>query len=514
MQRQNQRAILILIVFLTLGIFLVASQPNAAALQTPRVLNPFQPVTGNLDDNTLSQTWQFQAEAEQVVSLVAESTGNLDPVIELRDSLGNIVAANDNATFNDSGARLESVYLPYQDTYTVEVYREGKEFGITSGDYELTMLNGLSIPANTEALTRVIQLNSGLTTIERTLLDIPSRNFYTSLDFTVPAGNQAYQFEWRFHDSADFIWIFRHNTNKEWSLDIINTRGTIVRQTRGNSTALPQLDETAHLIFYLNDQVFTVQSNGETVTNLQITDILELSSFGQLNFTISTLDNTPNNETLIAQVRNLYLTTPFYESGQAAQIAIPPTPPSERIYQYNDAPLDAIGELRTLGYIDGVGGLQGTVNDGFVYSDSTGFTAFPLIERPFQNFVLGYSAVLFQGTPDTACGVIFRQINNGNFATVLNNAEQGLYFLQYEDGVAQNDQIALVTNLLRPDVGSENHFIIIANNGIGQLFVNGRLVGEIGLNIVDGTTSAHVVSSVETAAFCQINNLWLWTAEN
>jgi hypothetical protein len=125
--------------------------------------------------------------------------------------------------------------------------------------------------------------------------------------------------------------------------------------------------------------------------------------------------------------------------------------------------------------------------------------------------VLGFSAALLEGATDTACGVIFHQQDGANFATMLYTPQSEAYFIDYENGEAAPDGLAIQSAAIRPGLNQENWFVIVAHGEQGSLFINGRLVGEITLRPVAGTFAVHIVISTPEQAYCRLQNVWLWT---
>jgi hypothetical protein len=491
------------------------SYNHAHALQLPR-LNLFDPVVSILDDDNLAIEWQFNGQAHQIISLVAtRRTGDIDPVITLFDSEGDIVASNDNATFDDQTARLEAVTLPQDDVYTVRVNREGMEYGSTSGQFELILLNGLSVFDNSEAITRVLQLDQGSASTQRTLSALPTPNFFATLQLLMPPSAVPYTLEWVFRDATntDYKWVFHFTTDGDYVLSIQNAQDEVLRSITGNAAnRLPTSGESASLAFWANHQTFSIFVDNQQIDTLTIADSLIPTLTDIMTVSLSTDNVWDETSSLIVSIQNLWITSLFYELSPNLLGAIQPTTPGERIY--TTTPQDILEELRTLDLIPSLtpnAGIQARIDSGYVYSEEAGFNAFTLVERRYQNLVLGYTSNLVLGEPTTACGVIFRQNDDANFATVLITPEQGLYFLQYTDGVPNPDGISTTSSAILPGIGAENNVIIVALDAEALLFVNGRLMGKIDLAPLAGVIWAHVVLPTHASAYCQIDDLWVWT---
>ncbi len=500
------------VVFAAILLLVVPSPTDAR--QPGSLLEPFRSVTGELNSERTTQIWEFNGRTGQTISLIAQTiNGDLDTVIELYDTQRRLMAANDNESFDSTLARIEGITLPATGSYLVQVYREGLEFGTTSGTYQLTLLHGFSNYTSLDAITRIIQLDPGMATVERRLATIPAPSFYTTLQLVVPQTDSPYQLEWRFYQSetASLTWIFHHNNSGDWSLTAAGPRDSIIRSARGNSPAFNfSPGDEIGFSFWFHDRTFWIAVDDQIVTSLVLALSAPSATAGDMTITLeSSQDNT---SALVIPVHDLYMTTAFYTQQPVTLGAIGPAAPGERLYSYSNTPLEIINELRNLEYIPPTGGgIVGNIPTGYIQSDNAGFTAIPLIERPFENFVIGYTATLVEGASATACGIILRQEDSANFATVLHTPERGIYFLQYQNGLAAEDGITAFNPAVLPGIGVENRVIIIALDNQGWLFMNGRLIGTVPLNPSPGPTLAHIALPIDESAYCQFDDFWIWS---
>lgn len=96
-------------------------------------------VTGTLNDAVYARFYQFNGAAGDVVTITAARvTGNLDPVVVLRDADDNNLARNDDAG-PDTRDSLLTYTLPADGRYVIAVTRFGLRDGTTSGDFRLTL---------------------------------------------------------------------------------------------------------------------------------------------------------------------------------------------------------------------------------------------------------------------------------------------------------------------------------------------------------------------------------------
>lgn len=119
--------------------FITRPAPQQAASQGGDTLIVYgQAVTGTLNDEVFAQFYQFQGRANQVIIARAERlTGDLDPILVLRDAQDRNLAFNDDA---DAAKNAQLTYtLPADGTYILAVTRYGLRDGTTSGNYRLSL---------------------------------------------------------------------------------------------------------------------------------------------------------------------------------------------------------------------------------------------------------------------------------------------------------------------------------------------------------------------------------------
>lgn len=101
-------------------------------------------LTGTISSEVYALFYQFTGSAGDVIDVRVERlTGNLDPVIVLRDAADNPLpdAVNDDADSSTQDARL--IYtLPTDGTYIIAVTRFGVKDGTTTGDFRVSLVKG------------------------------------------------------------------------------------------------------------------------------------------------------------------------------------------------------------------------------------------------------------------------------------------------------------------------------------------------------------------------------------
>lgn len=97
-------------------------------------------VSAMLDDQQPALIYTFVGNAGDVVDLaMSRVTGDLDPYLMLLDPRGREIARNDDASDSTRNARLSGITLPDSGIYAVIATRFEQRYGMTSGDFTLTL---------------------------------------------------------------------------------------------------------------------------------------------------------------------------------------------------------------------------------------------------------------------------------------------------------------------------------------------------------------------------------------
>lgn len=480
--------------------------------QSENMLKPFQSVTGQLGEGLVLEEWKFEGQAGQIISLVAERiSGDLDVVLTLLNPNAEVIATNDNADFETTDARLEAISLELDGLYTVRIYREGGGFGPTSGEYRLTLLIGYSNRDTDRRTSAVVNLPEGESLARESIKALPAEDFYLELAADLPEDVYTLEFRLREIPQNSRYWLFQLTSDGVWELNLLDGNSRELAGTESSSPLNLPLGERVEFSFWQEANIFFVKMNQVLVAQLDApADMLPMEAGEAAILLRADADHTDN---LVVTLREINLTSRFYADDPAKAGAIGPNQPGERIYAYQDTPQAIVDELRASDFIPTVeGGVQALAREAFIFTSDVGFSAYPMLgENLYQDYVLGFSAALLEGPADTACGVIFRQQDGANFATMLFTPLGQVYFINYEDGEAAPDGLAIESPAILPGLNQNNWFTIVANGEQGSLFVNGRLVGQIQLQPTAGTFAVHIVISTPQQAYCRLQNVWMWT---
>jgi len=118
-----------------------ASLDYLAEIENAQVMTSGQTLTGSIRLNQKFQVYVFNGEAGQRATVGMEAlNGTLDPVVFLLDQNGVQVAQNDDAAGGGTTNSLISEFiLPEDGQYIIIATHFGARYGVTSGDYNLTL---------------------------------------------------------------------------------------------------------------------------------------------------------------------------------------------------------------------------------------------------------------------------------------------------------------------------------------------------------------------------------------
>ncbi|MGB1287154.1 MAG: DVUA0089 family protein [Aggregatilineales bacterium] len=99
-----------------------------------------QSLTETLNSAVYARFYQFRGQAGDTIQVQAETlTGNLDPILVLRDDSDRNLVSNDDVSDISKNACL-TYTLPADGRYVIAVTRYGLQDGLTIGDFRLTLL--------------------------------------------------------------------------------------------------------------------------------------------------------------------------------------------------------------------------------------------------------------------------------------------------------------------------------------------------------------------------------------
>ncbi len=116
------------------------SIPTADLLANAQSLPPDGAAQGRIGDGQVDFSYRFDGHfGDTVAASVQHTSGNLDTVLALLDSNGNLIAYDDDADATTTNSTISGARLPHSGTYLMVVSRYGQSIGATEGDFTLTV---------------------------------------------------------------------------------------------------------------------------------------------------------------------------------------------------------------------------------------------------------------------------------------------------------------------------------------------------------------------------------------
>jgi len=463
---------------------LLAQTPPAPE---PLPITPLIPVSAQLNNQIPALTYQFETEAGMQWSFTAATTiGDIDPVLRLLDDEGNELLANDNETPDSPNARLEGWIAPADGEYQIEVGRAGGARARTGGRVSLLLIPGYSQVISNQTAVLAPQDALGLGVIP---LDTIGLTLTLSLNFDEALWLRANPF-----------WVLRmtpagwslHHSAEELSADTLIAEDEV--DLSGDAL---MLEITANRLIFWRD--------GAAISEVDIDDITLLPE----EETRLTLIAPGENPVTLDQAT---LTAAFYADPT---VAVPPTAPGERLYDYDQDPIRAVNELEELELVPAGGGLIMALPRGLIETQMSGFSSYPLaMGADLQDFVLSFDAQFRASGAGSACGMTFRVVDSDDFAAVLFSMDGNVYLLEYTDGAMTANSIALATPNLNTGLLAYNHILLVGSGDEITLYVNGRRVGGATMQPRPGVMQIALVLNEDVYTLCTLDSIWIWRLDN
>ena len=494
---------------LTLIVLTVAAIHPAHAQETAD-LPPFSQVDGEVAAGG-EQNWQFTAVDGEVISLVVESTGDLDPVLTLISETGAQLLQNDDYNYPaSSDAALQAVTIPFTGTYTARV----TGFGNTAGDYQLTRLrgyadgtrlNGFTSNDNWETDSDALNLayDDGQLTLELEginsnafVVDGGARrltDYYQQVDVTIADQTGG----WVVHttirqQNAQNYYLYSVSDGGFWRLlQVIGGTETVLRDWISHPAIRPGETEFEMGVL-VNGEGITPFYNGSPLSTL--TD--DRLNGGVIGFGVGTGDALGSTATV--QLSNLVITEPLQTADNGIL-------PSQVILQDPTAMANSLVNRRV---VPAGGDIVLNIPQSTIQSNASGISRLPLASgSTYANFALAADvSVDTFGEGIGACGVYLRA------------AEDERYILTYLDqtggyGLAERDGDAFLPGIYgeNPALTDGMHqLLVIANRDTLHLYVDGQYAGSITSDLREGSIGSAAVNFDPNTTNCTLNDTWMW----
>lgn len=496
---------------------LVLWTPTAA--QTTSI-TPLTPYEGTITVPGETQSWSFSGQEGGVVSVLVTATGELDPVLELRSSSGQVLITNDDFAYpGRRDALLQAITLPRIDTYTASVYG----FGDTVGDYTLTLFPGYAEAAINEdfepftgweaegtdsAALEAVEGQAVLTLegvrefarIERSGAEM-LEDFFAQVSVDVQRG-RGWRAGLALRGTGDGYYALALGESGSWRLDFIGDDGT-ARQVR-DWTAHPAIVAgTARFTIgvLVNGATFDVFYNGAWVGQAVETQT-DAPDVGQVGLYGATSDAVGSG--MIAAYDDFMLTLPL-RLGETEIMPTALVPGGQAL---------TVQELERRRVIPTGGSLALNV------PESSGRQVEPGVNRvllgrgaTFSDYVLHTSFTLTTGSPEAlvGCGLLLGNLSETEHAVAFLDRRGG-YGISARDGenyapglFGENEGFA----------GGQRHDLVIVKLGArAELFVDRQHAGGLDLpSAMDAPAQIGntVVNYERSDTSCSFSDTWVWS---
>lgn len=495
---------------LLLSVLLLGLVPTAFA-QADIAFN--LPVRGEVTPGA-AQTYAFSGKSGQVISLLAESAGTLDPVVTLLNADNTAILRNDDFAFPESNdALLQAITLPYNGRYAVQV----TGWGDSAGQFTLTLSEGYAVVETADGLAPGIDwaalseetqadwaddaltLRVGGQRAADAAFGLP----VSSADLAVFADVQAV--------SNSSGWItgiaLRRNGGAYYALQI-NSEGrwrfvrfedgaqTVVRDWTGHP-AIVAGETRFRMGAFAKGSAFDFFYDGAYIGSASDRT---LTGAGEAGLLAGTISSQPS-ETRVTFGR-LAVTRPLLVDGRMPI-------PQQVVTATGTTMAQALSRSHV---VHGDGVMTMTVPEASVSYARPGVNRLMLGQSTsFANFALGgtfsFSQILRQ---PGGCGLVLRYASEAEYALAWLDGE-GAFGLS----IKQDETFA-------PGLFGENaaladraahHLLVIASGSTLYYYVDGMSAGELEIALTEGQVGVAVVNFEGLDTTCNFSDLWLWRWE-
>lgn len=498
------------------------SEPRRTHAQESAALAYFTPVTGRLDANTPALDYTLEANAGQVIALLAvRASGDLDPLLQVYGPDGALVAENDDLDSLVRDAGLEALTLPDAGRYTVRVARYGGAEGTTAGEFTLTLTPGFARVAwqatfgegaaawvTPEGEAQPLA-GGGLrlrTIAPGSMLRVfppdaaPVQNFYLQTDArlfgTMPYAELGLVLRAQGPGRVR-AYVVRINSQAQWSVELYDGTGVFVLRSwtanealRGTGWTLGVLARDDRFDFFANGVLIgTVRDN--RLPDAGAVGLMVMAPADQAEPVTVTFDNVA----LLTRLGTTYVGLPLALTTWNAP-----------------DPATVMEELAASGQVR-----PGIARDYFLpeksleAADQT--AVFELLGSEaalYEDFVLGAWVSVVTTGPSPGCGLVYRWQDEANLDLAFVDRTGGFGIVQARDGDLTRNVYAY-----SPMVGVDgSRLLLIAQGERVALYVNGVLVSEEQVKPGRGRFGVALLNYETARTACYWSDVWVWPLED
>lgn len=486
--------------------------PHASVQAQATSLEPGVPVEGRAGED--ASVWQFVGQTGALLSFLAEPLeSDLDPVLTIRASNGDVLISNDDYDYpNTRAALIEGFSVPRPGNYTVTVSGHAG----TQGAYRLTMMPGYStvqynenfngnsawsIPASAVSFARSEVLNGqfildveGVNQFTNAIggVSLP-QNFFARTLITQASGRNGWIAGLAFRmQGADRYYALEVNQRGFWRVIAQNGETTTTLREWSSHPGIPGAPASFSLGVLGMDNSYEFFFNDIALGSI----VAEALTRGELGLRAGTTNAIGSNASI--RFDDVWVTQPRQVSSQV-------------LFPYSLVPgnrNDIIRDLQRRLVIPGRGELFFTLSDSAVRNNAAGVWRFPLARgESFGNFAMGATFTWqVNGPGPGGCGLIVRE-NNAENSYVLAFADNGGGM-----GLAIRVEDEFLNTLYQEQAvptGSIS-IVVVGLGDIVHLWVQNQYVGFVSVPNPSGTINTAIVNYEPQLTECSYRDIWLW----
>ncbi len=508
----------------------------------PLTIQMMQTVSGSIDAGSPVARWEFDGTAGRPVSaLVQVISGSLNPILQLLDPAGQVVAEGASIAYPDRpDAVLEGVTLEADGRYTLQVSRhEGPDGGSSTGAFTLTLLPAYAIPFHRDFFTgqslwsggeaAEVRQRDGQLVLSVTApgalgwatpdpaLAIPD-HAYVQVDGAVLNTPGYWQYGLLLHYAdPEHHYRFAINSRGQWvfweqdgdSLRVLQewTEHPALADRGGAVTLGVAIDGAEHT-FYANGEllgtaVVDAQPAGRSVALAVAAD--DRGGFPQVAF------------------KNLLIT-----ASSSFAVSAAPAAPAASVVPAVDDTVDNLNPLQSWQERDSAAIVAELAEEGVIRSDAgsqvmlvlesftttarPGMQTLPLGQgRQQTDFIMGSTITLSSEGDGNACGLLFRNVDESRYSLLFLDERGGLGVAEWQqnrfDPAFYMDRDTNFTELTRVSV------ILVAQDDRVIVYVNGQPVAARANPPLLGRVGIAALSYDGQFVECRFASTWLWVQE-
>jgi len=458
------------------------------------------------------QSFAFTAREGQLLSFIASSE-TLDAMLRIEDLNANIILSNDDYSYPDSmDAIIEGFVAPYSGSYTLII--DG--YGNTSGDYQITMLNGYS----TLVLSDDFSSGANWQPVSLDPVNVPTLNvvndtanlFQSGIDVIGMAvgyemDNPVYFARGTVDSITDTAgWragiVFGYQNERNFYRAVVNHRGAWRLVAISNSEEIVLRDWNVHpaitpdtrefsLAVLVNGNSFDIFYDDQYIGSGRDTNF----NNGQIGLVAETINAIGSEVTV--RFDDLIVTEP-------TQVNNAPIFPENIVDNGTNA---TIRELEQRQLIPAGGEMAFTLSESFAQYNRQGINRFEIGNgRRLSNFAIGTRISRANTVESNACGIVIRDDGAENYVLAYVDNSGG-------SGISERSGADFIQNAynLRTDNSSPPYdMVLIVRDEMLHYYLDGIHAASMEIGIREGAIAAAVINFDAVNTNCQFNNLWVW----